>query len=658
MAQQIIITKDNFGINISSTFLDINKNPIDLTGKTVEVVIVDPNNITIDVKQGVIADSLSGTSSIILESLHTSMLGLYKTFWSLIDSNGLVTAQDDIFYYVKEKNNGSSSSSETGFDKVNTNAEIIEARQGSQTLSENISKVKVTITENKSAVDSTINSINNNINNLQSSINNKVGEEYVNTKVDESSKQISNNISSLNTSSFNYNKEFDYYIEQFGQSTSRKVIIGTDNGVKPSIHRAFPSLVKVGNKLICVYREGANHVSFDGIIKQVTSTDGGANWSSPTVIAQSSGNDIRDPFLHVAKNGDILLFATHRASNENREIKVYKSTDGCSTWVYKSSIPQATGYNAQPQIRGTIENLDDGTILAPIYYQTIWGVYLVSSKDNGDTWSFYSWITKEAYNETAICRTKKNNQLIAVLRQSVTDIKTGNGAVSISNDNGLTWSVPFGTGITIQAPTLTKYEDKILLTFRNPNTSSNKRSKHEIQMVVIDANNIKNILTPVFSCFWTSNSWDMAYQDIVFDGSNFNIVFYYPEGENISYIKLPKVNVDRINYITHYHVPQNKITVINSKTGNSEYSGYYDIAGIAFVNGTGANTASVTVTYPFTVQRTIAKGAVISGNTDGNYNVSITSATNNGMTFLVKHIGGNTWSSEREISWFAKVILN
>ena len=49
MAQQIIVTKDNYGIGLSCNFIDKNKNPIDLTDKVVEVVIVDSNNETIDI---------------------------------------------------------------------------------------------------------------------------------------------------------------------------------------------------------------------------------------------------------------------------------------------------------------------------------------------------------------------------------------------------------------------------------------------------------------------------------------------------------------------------------------------------------------------------------------------------------------------------------
>lgn len=116
MAQQIIVTKDNYGIGLSCNFIDKNKNPIDLTDKVVEVVIVDSNNETIDIKQAVIVDYTNAKASIVLEKIHTSTLGLHKTFWSVLDDNQNITAQEDVYYYVKDKNNGSEGNVDSGFD--------------------------------------------------------------------------------------------------------------------------------------------------------------------------------------------------------------------------------------------------------------------------------------------------------------------------------------------------------------------------------------------------------------------------------------------------------------------------------------------------------------------------------------------------------------
>lgn len=124
MAQQIIVTKDNYGIGLSCNFIDKNKNPIDLTDKVVEVVIVDSNNETIDIKQAVIVDYTNAKASIVLEKIHTSTLGLHKTFWSVLDENQNITAQEDVYYYVKDKNGGASNDSYVQEEKLDNESII------------------------------------------------------------------------------------------------------------------------------------------------------------------------------------------------------------------------------------------------------------------------------------------------------------------------------------------------------------------------------------------------------------------------------------------------------------------------------------------------------------------------------------------------------
>lgn len=124
MAQQIIVTKDNYGIGLSCNFIDKNKNPIDLTDKVVEVVIVDANNETIDIKQAVIVDYTNAKASIVLEKIHTSTLGLHKTFWSVLDENQNITAQEDVYYYVKDKNGGASNDSYVQEEKLDNESII------------------------------------------------------------------------------------------------------------------------------------------------------------------------------------------------------------------------------------------------------------------------------------------------------------------------------------------------------------------------------------------------------------------------------------------------------------------------------------------------------------------------------------------------------
>ena len=101
MAEQIIVTQRDSGIEISPTFTDKGKNPVNITGCTVEINFIYPSG-DIRVKTGQIINGAGGVASTILDSRDTSEAGLVATYWKVIDINSEVTAQEEIYYYVKE----------------------------------------------------------------------------------------------------------------------------------------------------------------------------------------------------------------------------------------------------------------------------------------------------------------------------------------------------------------------------------------------------------------------------------------------------------------------------------------------------------------------------------------------------------------------------
>ena len=84
MAKQIILTQNNFGIPIELQFMSNTNSPVDLTDKTVEVAISYDGTI-IDVLQATISSYTNGIAYIIVNTKHTSNVGLYTTFWSVRD---------------------------------------------------------------------------------------------------------------------------------------------------------------------------------------------------------------------------------------------------------------------------------------------------------------------------------------------------------------------------------------------------------------------------------------------------------------------------------------------------------------------------------------------------------------------------------------------
>lgn len=124
MAKQIIVTKDNYGIEIIATLVNQNKENVDVTGQIVEVVIVDDNDTIIDKVEAQHINSSKGIVSITLQKEHTSTIGLYKTYWSALDKNNNVTAQEDIYYYCKDKNGGASNDSYVQEEKLDNESII------------------------------------------------------------------------------------------------------------------------------------------------------------------------------------------------------------------------------------------------------------------------------------------------------------------------------------------------------------------------------------------------------------------------------------------------------------------------------------------------------------------------------------------------------
>lgn len=72
-------------------------------------------------------------------------------------------------------------------------------------------------------------------------------------------------------------------------------------------HNAFTDLVRYKDRLYCVFREGRAHVSPDGAIRVLSSTDG-RSWSDAGVIKADVG-DLRDPHLTVTPSNELMLVA-------------------------------------------------------------------------------------------------------------------------------------------------------------------------------------------------------------------------------------------------------------------------------------------------------------------------------------------------------------
>ncbi len=121
-------------------------------------------------------------------------------------------------------------------------------------------------------------------------------------------------------------------------------------------HNAFTDLVRRGDRWFCVFREGQDHVSPDGVLRVITSTDG-RSWESAALIT-SPDSDLRDAKITLTPNHQLMLSgaeALHDRSQKSHQSLVWFSSDGThwsdryevgdpNFWLWRVTWHDATAY--------------------------------------------------------------------------------------------------------------------------------------------------------------------------------------------------------------------------------------------------------------------------------------------------------------------------
>lgn len=97
-------------------------------------------------------------------------------------------------------------------------------------------------------------------------------------------------------------------------------------------HNAFTDLIRFDGKWFCTFREGKAHVSPDGALRVIESTDG-KTWTSAARI-ESEDSDLRDAKLSITPDGQLMLMgagALHDRSQKTHQSLAWFSDDG-RTW--------------------------------------------------------------------------------------------------------------------------------------------------------------------------------------------------------------------------------------------------------------------------------------------------------------------------------------
>ena len=103
-------------------------------------------------------------------------------------------------------------------------------------------------------------------------------------------------------------------------------------------HNAFTDLIRFQDRWYCVFREGKGHVSPDGSLRVITSSDG-KDWQSAALIS-SPTSDLRDAKITVTPDGKLMLAgaeAINKPTTHRHQSLVWFSADA-KTWSQKHEV--------------------------------------------------------------------------------------------------------------------------------------------------------------------------------------------------------------------------------------------------------------------------------------------------------------------------------
>ena len=122
-------------------------------------------------------------------------------------------------------------------------------------------------------------------------------------------------------------------------------------------HNAFTDLLRFKDQWLCVFREGSDHVSPDGAIRVIASSDG-TTWT-PLARLTSPTADLRDPKITITPSGLLMLTAAgalHQPAKHHHQTYAWFSKDGrdwCQPyqigdpdmWLWRVTWHRGTAYS-------------------------------------------------------------------------------------------------------------------------------------------------------------------------------------------------------------------------------------------------------------------------------------------------------------------------
>lgn len=124
------------------------------------------------------------------------------------------------------------------------------------------------------------------------------------------------------------------------------------------LHCAFTDLIYFDNQFFCAFREASTHMSFDGIIKILISSDG-QNWELHSSI-KLNDIDLRDPKFSITSEGKLMLNVGERKQEEKKAIfsslnffleknnkwsEAFRCETGINTWRWSTTWHKNKAYS-------------------------------------------------------------------------------------------------------------------------------------------------------------------------------------------------------------------------------------------------------------------------------------------------------------------------
>lgn len=226
-------------------------------------------------------------------------------------------------------------------------------------------------------------------------------------------------------------------------------------------HNAFTDLIRFKNLFFCCFREAADHVGGDGVIRILISSTGD-NWVDYAAVAEL-GVDLRDPKLEITPDGKRLyLLCGGSVYGGTRELKGRRpryatSIDGKvwtppqkllaeGDWLWRVTVNPAdkkfygVSYNGYPTTGGP-------------KFEPEWSLKSYSSAD-GSVWQLSSILQVPGQPNETTLRFLKDGRAVALVRREAGDRK---GAIGVAQAPYREWQwtllpVPLGGPNFIELP--------------------------------------------------------------------------------------------------------------------------------------------------------------------------------------------------------------